>query len=154
VLTAAGLATLFGGRFAIPAIAQAAKAAMVRDVDNPALQPVQFYLTMNQSGGMPQYIVYLPPVPAGKRLVVETVSLVDNNPGTTGGVLTVIPTVGGVTSGYAVPLQYNSTLQVTTGTLATHLYADAAGGIYLQYRVQNASDPNKYVAVSGYYVTL
>jgi hypothetical protein len=154
VLTLAALAGLFGGRLAKPAFAQV-KAALVRDIDNPALQPVQFAIVLTQSGGVPQYSGNIPPVPAGKRLVIETVSMIDNNPGTSAGLFTLIPNVGGVQCVYSLPLQYNSAMQKTTGTLAARMYVDAGGGLYMQYTVQNgAVDLNKYVWISGYYVTM
>jgi hypothetical protein len=152
-LSLAALATLLGGRLAKPVYAQV-KAALVRDIDNPALQPVTFALTMNKTGGVPQYSAALPPIPAGKRLVIETISLVDQNPGTYVGIFNVISSVNGVQTGFNVPLQYNNALQVSSGTLAARLYADAAGGMFMLYQVQNASDANKYLSVSGYYITL
>ncbi len=153
VLSLAALATIFGGRLAKPAFAQV-KAALVRDVDNPALQPVQFALTMHKTGGNPQYAASVPPIPVGKKLVIETISIVDQNPGTYAGQLVAVPNVNGVDVGFAVPLQYNAALQTTSGTLSARLYADAGGGVYFLYQVQNASDTNKYLSVSGYYVSM
>ena len=56
--------TGFGHYFAKPLLAQV-RAALVRDVDNPALQPVMFAI-----GSNPQTFH----VPVGKRLVIEYVS--------------------------------------------------------------------------------
>jgi hypothetical protein len=112
------------------------------------------FLAMTKSGGYPQYNVSTPPVPAGKRFVVETVSILDRNAGTSVGSFIVQPTVNGVGCVYVVPLQYDSVLQQSSGTLAARMYADAGAGVYMQYAVQNASDANKYVSVSGYYITM
>lgn len=57
-----------------PTIAQTVRAALVRDTDNPALQPARLYVLA--SIGVSGYAESNgEAVPAGKRLVVETVSV-------------------------------------------------------------------------------
>ena len=151
LLALAGLATLFGGKLVKPVYAQV-KATMVRDIDNPALQPVQFQINLTATGGNPQYNGYAPAVPFGKRLVIETISIVDSDPGTAAGVLNLFPALNGNPALFNVPMQYNSVLHVATGTLRTKLYADAGNGTYFQYEVQHSTDANKTVSISGYYI--
>src|SRR5882724_6692760 len=69
VSLAAGLVLLVvAGKFvSVPAIAQAVRAALVRDVDNPARNAIQFQLYGYY--GSTDYIV-----PAGKTLVIEDVA--------------------------------------------------------------------------------
>jgi hypothetical protein len=67
LLTFAGalaLAAVLGKFYAVPAIAQAARAALVQDRDNPARQP--FSAVIPAVGG----IASSPAVPAGMRLIV------------------------------------------------------------------------------------
>src|SRR5258708_30270651 len=64
--------TLLIGVFAKPVWAQV-RAALVRDVDNPALAPFSGTVRFSFSGLNTQAL--LTTVPAGKRLVVEHVSL-------------------------------------------------------------------------------
>ena len=73
VLTAAGfavLATVVGVFSAGPAIAQLAKAALVKNVDEKGRVPWQLTLTTN-SCPFPGCFITFPAVPAGKRLVIE-----------------------------------------------------------------------------------
>jgi len=69
------LAILFGGYAAVPVIAQAVKAAIVRSADEGALQPYRGIvgITLAPTDG-PKFIDG-PAVPAGKRLVIESVSI-------------------------------------------------------------------------------
>jgi hypothetical protein len=76
LLTFAGalaLLALLGHFYAKPLLASVA--ALVRDVDNGALQPVNFKITVNDPSADASATVEGPTVPAGKRLVVEDVSV-------------------------------------------------------------------------------
>ena len=151
VLTLAGLSVLFGGKLAKPLMAQV-KAALVRDIDNPALNPVQLVLTLNQSGGFPQYTGSLN-IPFGKRMVVESVAIKDNNPGSSLGFVDVNFVVNGVSAWYSMPLQY--TIWSQNGNLNGRYYVDAGGGMTVHYGIPGGvpNDTTKTVYISGYYVT-
>jgi len=76
LLTFAGalaLLALLGHFYAKPLLASVA--ALVRDVDNGALQPVNFRIQVYESSADASATVEGPTVPAGKRLVVEDVSV-------------------------------------------------------------------------------
>lgn len=60
---------------ALSAPAQAQKAALTRDVDNPALQPFRTGIFVGLGANETTKFVDGPTVPAGKRLVVENVSV-------------------------------------------------------------------------------
>ena len=78
LLTLAGtlaLLAVLGKFYAAPAIAQAVRAALIRDSDNGALQPVNFKLSVNETSAAQFRFVDGPTVPAGKRLVVEDISV-------------------------------------------------------------------------------
>lgn len=78
LLTLAGtlaLLAVLGKFYAAPAIAQAVRAALIRDSDNGALQPVNFRISVNETSATQFRFVDGPTVPAGKRLVVEDISV-------------------------------------------------------------------------------
>ncbi len=87
LLTLVGVLSLLAvlGRFyAVPALAQAARAALVRDIDNPALNFVQ----INRSISLPvsgvsvnahQDLQYT--VPAGHRLMIDTLAVAGSSLG-------------------------------------------------------------------------
>src|SRR5258708_1611040 len=84
VLMAAGLASLsvMGTYTAKPLLAQI-KAAFVQNVNEPGLNPYQFYVSFKQGFTFPQGVgtcagaqcnFVLPPVPTGKRLVITNIT--------------------------------------------------------------------------------
>jgi hypothetical protein len=82
LLTLAGVLALVGalGKFyAVPALAQAARAALVRDIDNPALNFVQINRSISLPDGGGASITaqqdFQYSVPAGHRLVIDTLSV-------------------------------------------------------------------------------
>jgi hypothetical protein len=75
-VTTLGAAALVLGLWVVtPSIAQTVRAALIRDVDNPALQPVEIAITVIVPPGGSTASLNGSPVPAGKRLVIETVSV-------------------------------------------------------------------------------
>jgi hypothetical protein len=75
LVTSAGLTAVvvvWGLVTEMPSVAQV-RAALVRDIDTPALQPVRIYLTVTSS----EFYGFADadPVPAGKRLVIEGASI-------------------------------------------------------------------------------
>jgi hypothetical protein len=131
--------TGLGHYFAKPLLAQV-RAALVRDVDNPALQPVMFPI-----GDNPQTFH----VPAGKRLVIEYVSW-----------------RGTVNQGFVVAVGLNVK---TNGVEGTHYIpgSPVSGENIGGQKVSIMADPNTdvvyqsagsigaaLVLVSGYYVNI
>ena len=112
ILMAAGLASLsvMGTYTAKPLLAQI-KAAFVQNVNEPGLNPYQFYVSFKQGFTFPQGVgtcagaqcnFVLPPVPTGKRLVITNITgnIFVDTPGITqpvllfgGGVTFEIPTL-------------------------------------------------------------
>jgi hypothetical protein len=112
ILMATGLAALsaMGTYTAKPLLAQI-KAAFVQNVNEPGLNPYQFYVSFKQGFTFPQGVgtctgaqcdFVLPPVPTGKRLVITNITgnIFVDTPGVTqpivlfgGGVTFEIPTV-------------------------------------------------------------
>lgn len=60
---------------ASPALSQTPKAALIRDVDNAALQPFRAHIGVYLGQSEGSKTVDGPTVPAGKRLVIENVSV-------------------------------------------------------------------------------
>ncbi len=81
-------AVIVVGSVAVPrsALAQAIKAALVRDADLPARQPFQRNIIVNLNDFSYQNI----PIPTGKRLVLEYVSVSGGAASTQGGVQPII----------------------------------------------------------------
>lgn len=73
-ILAVACVALATGLFAVPADAQT-RPALVRDVDNGALQPFRELINVTLNAGDTFKIVNGPVVPAGKRLVIENVSV-------------------------------------------------------------------------------
>src|SRR5215510_5120442 len=67
-------------------LAQAARAALMKDVDQPARQPFQTTVSVNLNN----FGYTTVPIPAGKRLVVEFVAIAGSASSTSGGVQPVI----------------------------------------------------------------
>jgi hypothetical protein len=70
-----GLLLAAGALTSAPAIAAAVRAALVRDTDNPAFQPVRVASLNNLGPAEPYRRNDFYVVPAGKRLVIENVSV-------------------------------------------------------------------------------
>lgn len=58
-----------------PAAEAQTRPALIRDVDNGALQPFRTRISITVPSGSPSALVNGPVVPAGKRLVIENVSV-------------------------------------------------------------------------------
>ena len=135
----------------------AANAVLTRDVDNPARHPFQFFATFSKSGGNFQTDNQLV-APAGKRLVIETVTAQAFVP--TGQRLLAQISIA---SGGGTFAQHNLVLASQGGfdlldyfaaTEAVRLYADQ--GSLVQFRLTRSSnDSNLWggsYSVSGYAV--
>lgn len=66
---------LVAGLWMTPSTIAQIRAALVRDVDHPAQSPARLFASVNVGPGQTFGAVNLAPVPAGKRLVVQTVSV-------------------------------------------------------------------------------
>jgi hypothetical protein len=145
VTLAAGLVlvAVVGKLVTVPAIAQAVRAALVRDIDNPARNAVQFEL-YGYYGSNDYY------VPAGKTLVIEDVAFVTpyGNAGTFG----IVTTLNGSTLvHYFAPVGYSASGIPTNGSWfggrTTRIYASAGTRVYVQ---TNGSVGTGQLDISGY----
>ena len=127
----------------------------IRDKDNPALQPVQF--SGVQIGGASSTTILT--VPAGKRLVIETVS---GNMNILNGQKFLALSVGTTGGGSASQLSHYFT-PIFTGTQGSfdfysfnhsvRIYADPQTNVVLS-RNTTSSNVSVSVTISGYYVDL
>ena len=142
---AGGLVLLaVAGKFAAtPAIAQAVRAALVRDVDNPARNAVQFELYGYD--GSSDYFV-----PAGKTLVIEDVAF--QTPYGNAGTFGIVTTLNGTSLvHWFAPVGYSASGISTGGTWfggrTTRIYAGAGSRVYIQ---TNGSVFHGQLDFSGY----
>jgi len=148
---ALALLAVLGKFYAVPAIAQI-KAALVKNVDEKGRAPYQqsaFVQCTVAGAGLCDY--YFPPVPAGKRLVVEHISANVYGPSGVNGIFLV---VGGNTS-FALPghtLALSSLYAVNEVVLGFY----EAGQTPLFRMATAVVDPNSSAAVTltGYLVDL
>jgi hypothetical protein len=124
--------------------------ALTRDVDNGALQPVQFSLVPSSltSGQAAAYYQ----VPAGKRLVIEYYSAQAQD--LTGGAvgLTLATSVSGVFTSYIVFVNANTTNQVNQ---TTRIYADPGTTVQaFVFNAGGAKECGSVISVSGYLVNV
>lgn len=145
LMTMAGglvLLAVLGKFVAAPAVAQV-RAALIRDIDNPARNAVQFQL-FSQNGST-SYLV-----PAGKTLVIEDVAFTTpySNAGTFGIVTTL---KGTMLVHYFAPVGYSASANATNGSWfggrTTRLYADEGTQVYVQ---TNGSVSGGQLVISGY----
>lgn len=120
----------------------------VTDSDNPARQPVQFYLHSNPVSGPTTY-----EVPAGKRLVIEHIS---GNAYSSRNVLwiEVSTTAGGQGLSHLLPvtkagLAGNQVDTVFVFAHETRLYADASTSVRAGHDAHSSGEVTRYVAISG-----
>jgi len=122
--------------------------ALVRDVDEGALQPFQLSMVVGSitSGTQAAYI----PVPAGKRMVIDYYSAQAQD--WTGGaaLMTIGTTVGGVFVSYIVYVNANTSNQVTQ---ATKIYADPGTQVQI-FVATNAGSCGGLISISGHYVNI
>jgi hypothetical protein len=131
--------------------------------DNPALQPVEqteaFTLASGESGG--GGTVYT--VPGGKRLVIETASVVAQLPTTQQAVANLLINLAGATGHtgpgigvFVIPmaLQFdNGSGAVSNGALGSHMYADAGTTVDVSIGRSDGTGTGTFtVAIAGYLV--
>ena len=143
-----GLAGFFG-----PAAIAQIKAALVRDSDNPALQPFQLTLAIPGCGALCDGSFNVPP---GKRLVIQSVAF-----GIAGGSgisarASMTTVVNGVSVGYAIPMapEYGYT-GTARGSLYGQYYADPGTNVsfHLDFNGNYATQTD-FLTISGYYVNV
>jgi len=158
LLAFAGAVAVFavlGHYFARPLLAQA-RAALVRDVDNPALAPFVLDTTFNLTTLNSQQLLVT--VPAGKRLVIENVSYVS------GGVSSDQLVYGSLRSSefgaIAVLMGINPphaaaspgyTLQ--DGSQASKVYFDSGQEVWASASHNTGGSRTMEVVLSGYWIT-
>lgn len=145
VTLAGGLVLLAAvGKFVpVPAIAQAVRAALVRDVDNPARNAVQMQL-YGYYGSSDYY------VPAGKTLVIEDVEF--STPYSSAGTFGIVTTLNGTSLiHWFAPVGYSASGISTNGSWfggrTTRIYAAAGTRVFVQ---TNGSVSTGQLDVSGY----
>lgn len=75
VLVSVAAVTALGAALTAPPAFAQTRPALVRDADNPALQPFRALINVNLGASETIKVVDGPTVPAGKRLVIENVSM-------------------------------------------------------------------------------
>jgi hypothetical protein len=148
---------------AAPASAQ--YSSPMRDIDNPARQPFNFGKNLVLSFNTPSQLFLSDPsftVPAGKRLVIETLSIyVALAPGQLG--LVKLGTLaGGVGVTHVFPLTKTYSLSsgedVYTGLHSIRMYADPGSTVFITAERNTvagiALDAVFKVVITGYYVNL
>lgn len=138
------LVALWGKEYAKPVFAQV-RAALTRDIDNPARNAVQVELYGGSFSGGHTYTV-----PVGKTLVIEDVSFITlySNAGAFGIATTV---KGAQMIHWFAPAGYSSTPNSTGGSWfggrTTRIYADAGTDVFYQ---SNGSTAQGELLISGY----
>ena len=138
------LVAIWGKEYSKPVFAQV-RAALTRDIDNPARNAVQFQLWGGTSGGAHFYTV-----PSGKTLIIEDVSFMTLDSGAeTFGIIT---TVKGATllhwfapGGFSV--SGSSTGGSWFGGRTTRIYADQLTEVEI---LENGHSANSEFVFSGY----
>ncbi len=157
------LAVLGGLAFSLPVFAQ--YSSPMRDVDNGARQPVNFSFTITVLSGNPQGADSTSvTIPAGKRLVIETISYsAAVNAGEQGNLLIKVTAGAGTSTGatsafHLLPSlkQLSSSSQDLIGGIgAFRMYADAGSQVLVYYnRVTTADALSVSVSITGHYVNL
>jgi hypothetical protein len=142
--------------FSLPAFAQ--YSSPMRDVDNPARQPVRFQPIIFIPAGGTSGTADLPAVPAGKRLVIETISFWARvQTGLLGTLqLNFVPMLPGA------KMMTNDLNSDLIGFIGSYrLYYDPGSSIHLTFRPSFVSPGfstpdfiNCNVLITGYYVSL
>lgn len=139
-VAAAALTVVFGGRLAMPVLAQTVKAVLMRDTDNPALHPAQHgaNIVLNQgTGSSPESDPYY--VPAGYRLVIDSVSVRAIVPNGQSVHVSLSSHLSGSSSVNTwvmppVPMAWGTTESITETTVQTTQFADP--GTQVQFLAQ------------------
>jgi hypothetical protein len=153
-----GTATLFTGQ------AHAQFSSPIHDIDNAARQPVVFQATVDfnagsNDSGAGRAVAFT--VPAGKRLVIETISGQIFVPTGQQVTITVGAQVGGSEAFYFLP--FDSKLandppnnDTYIGTFSVRIYADAGNSVFLDVHRSSSQGDAQFgiVTFSGYLVNL
>lgn len=123
----------------------------IKDVDHPARQPFAGLKIVSLTDGEQQDFTEFDPVPAGKRLVIETVTL--RAVAVAGQIwdVTIFVTSNGLMTGHTLALSTFQTLgdiDIRTATLAVRLYADPGTQVKVQALRQYGTVGLAGVAVS------
>ncbi len=157
-MTIAGAVALLAvaGRFyAIPAIAQSIRAALVKNIDEPGRNPYSSTFTCT-SPGFSACTAEATPVPAGMRLVIENVNAQIVVPDTTTGVINVSLNTG---DGQDKFLPVNLGVRIgsvqdrywVNANVVQYVAAGVTPGVYLH---TFDSNPSMTGTITGYLVNL
>jgi hypothetical protein len=129
-----------------------------RATDNPANHAVQFSIGVEMNNGAAQVIgepVYT--VPAGKRLVIQTVSVYRSGPDvfTQACQVFIIASFNHLSTVLALPDIQPNGISFPAATLSTVFYADPAAPVTINaYRTSGLGQEFDYITITGYLVTL
>lgn len=131
----------------------------VRDVNNPAFQPFQKFMIGSVNDGELSIAFDILTVPAGKRAVIETVTVQNSSPLGQKSRTYIITIVGGETGYHAIVLTPQGplgTLEELSATTSIRLYADP--GTVIRGFFDRSGYPTGIaganVQISGYYVNV
>jgi len=156
LLTLAGalaLLAVLGKFYAVPAIAQAARAALVQDRDSPPREP--FSIKADLLGGTAVYNI--PPPPAGKRMVITSITAILDQAGTTDVLFDVGASSEGRGYRYEYALQHAGLFpERYFGTFPSLIVLDPDGTAQTTISVQGANDTilDSQITVTGYYIDI
>ena len=123
-----------------------AKPALVRNVDEGALQPIQFNLLPHSSIGNSNAVYFQ--VPAGKRLVIEYYSAQAQDLSGGAAAMTLSTTSNGNSASYIVYVNKNDTNAVNQ---TTRIYADP-GSFVQAFAFNSGTTCGGSITLSGYLV--
>lgn len=134
---------------AVPSSAKAqSKPALVRNVDEGALQPIQFSLLPHSSTSSQNAVYYQ--VPAGQRLVIEYYSAQAQDLSGGAAAMTLSTVSNGNNASYIVYVNKNDTNAVNQ---TTKIYADP-GSFVQAFAFNNGTTCAGLITVSGYLVNI
>jgi len=155
-LTLAGvlaLVAVIGKFYAIPAIAQATRAALVQDRDSPPREP--FSIQANLPGGTGLYNIPAPP--AGKRMVITSITAIVDQAAFTDVLFDVSASSEGRAYRYEYALQHTNTFPDRFfGTFPSLIVLDPDGSAQTSISVQGANNTilDSGITVTGYYIDI
>ena len=133
----------------VPSAADAqSKPALVRNVDEGALQPVQFNLLPHSSSSNTNAVYYQ--VPAGQRLVIEYYSAQAQDLSGGAAAMTLGTTSNGSFASYIIYVNKNDTNAINQ---MTKIYADP-GSVVQAFAFNSGSTCGGLITVSGYLVNI
>jgi hypothetical protein len=151
--SALALLAALGKFYAIPAVAQATRAALVQDRDSPPREP--FSIQSNLPGGTA--LLNFPGPPAGKRMVITSVTAIVDQAGTTDVLFDVGASSEGRAYRYEYVLQHAGIFtERFFGTFPSLIVLDPDGSGQTAFTVQGANTTilDSQITLTGYYIVI